>query len=83
MLEEIPVFEVAYQIALCLQDEIKDYEFVSLFKVIYDGEIKIDNDEVSNGKFFTIEEIRDIVKNNREKFTPWFLEEWEFLESII
>lgn len=56
----------------------KDYEFVTLFKVIHNGPFKIDKEEVSKFKFFEINEIKKMIKKNRKKFTPWFLEEFEF-----
>lgn len=55
-------------------------ELVTLFEGVYDGEIKFDNEEISEGKFFIKEEINQAIEDGSMKFTDWFLEEWEFLQ---
>lgn len=61
--------------------KIKDYEFVELYLLIYDGEIKIDKNEDEEAKFFTKEEVEKLYKE--DKLTPWFREEWEFLRKLL
>lgn len=58
---------------------IKDFEFVDTFKIIWDGKIEIDKKELAQGRFFKISEIKEMIKENKNNFTPWFLEEWKFL----
>lgn len=64
-----------------LNGKIKDYEFVELYKAIYGRRIRIDKNEVSDAHFFTIEEIKKMVNQDKNKFTPWFLDEWKYLEE--
>jgi len=58
-----------------------DNELVKFYKTVYDGEIKIDPNEVAEGRFFTVDEIKQMVKENPDQFSPWFLEEWEWMEE--
>lgn len=51
-------------------------EQTGLFYTENEGPFNIDKEEVEQVKFFTIDEIDQMVKKG-EKFTVWFLEEWE------
>lgn len=53
-----------------------DKEFDSLFIAETDEAISLDREEISEGRFFTEEEIDQDVKNKRRKFTKFFLTEW-------
>lgn len=66
-----------------LHGKIKDYEYIKLFAALYDGKISIDKKEVKNGKFFTLEALEKKIKAEKKSFTPWFLEEWEYLKTTI
>jgi isopentenyldiphosphate isomerase len=46
----------------------KNDVFTSVFKCVYDGPIKIEEDEIIHGKFMSIEKIKEIM--TKEKFTP-------------
>lgn len=59
---------------------IKEYELVELYTCKFDGEIKIDPEEVEDGKFFNLEDLSRFNKNN---FTPWGLDEIKFLEKVL
>ena len=61
--------------------KIKDYEFVELYKAVHSGKIRLDKNEVSNVCFFTIEEIKNMINQNKNQLTPWFLDEWKYLEE--
>jgi isopentenyl-diphosphate delta-isomerase type 1 len=50
-----------------------EHELVKAFLLEYDGQIKIDNNEVVSGKFYSIDEIRQMIKENEKEFTPAFL----------
>lgn len=58
-------------------------ELVTLFEGVYDGEISFDKEEISDGRFFTVDEINQAIKDESIKFTDWFLEEWEFLNMDV
>ncbi|MBI2583103.1 MAG: NUDIX domain-containing protein [Candidatus Aenigmarchaeota archaeon] len=60
---------------------IRDYEFVELYKAVHEGKINLDKDEIAEGRFFDAEEIKRTLKDNKNKFTPWFLDEWKFMEE--
>lgn len=56
----------------------QDYHICKLFKCVYDGKIK-PNEEITETKFFKIDELKKIIKKP-EMFTPWFIEmlKWYF-----
>lgn len=49
-----------------------DVELMVTFKAVFDGAMKLDPNEVSEGKFFNI-------KNLPQPLTPWFLKDWELI----
>src|SRR3989344_4745471 len=61
--------------------EYHDNELVVTFKGIYDGEFKFDPNEVSEGKFFDIEELNELIKKDELQVTSWFLEDWKLLNQ--
>ncbi len=50
-----------------------DNEHVYLFICRWDGEIKVNEEEIKEGRFFKIDEIKKEIKEKREKFSPSFL----------
>lgn len=54
-------------------------ELVELYRVDYNGEIKLDPQEVNAGGFFSKEQIQEMIDRDTHQFTPWFLDEWQFL----
>ena len=54
-------------------------ELVELYGVIYDGKIEVNQEEVSEGKYISFEELDKLIKNSRIKFSPWGLEEINYL----
>ena len=61
--------------------KIKDYEFVETYQALHNGYIKINKSEIAEGGFFNIKDIKDMIKKNRNQFTPWFIDEWSFMEE--
>lgn len=57
-------------------------ELVELFQAEYDGEMTIDTAEVADGKFVSKEDISKMVDSGELDFTPWFLDEWSFLQTM-
>lgn len=55
---------------------IKEYELVEMYGGLYDGNIKIDKDEVLEGRFVTLDDLSNFDTGN---FTPWGLDEVRFL----
>lgn len=51
---------------------VKEYELVELYGVVHNGGIEIDPDEVTQGKFVKLDELRNFDESN---FTPWGLDE--------
>ena len=60
-----------------------DNELLQTYKGIYDQEMKLDLEEVSQGKFFKIDEVDEMIKRGASKFTPWFLEDWNSLRTTL
>lgn len=54
---------------------IKEYEVTVLYGAWYDGNIKVDSEEVADGKFVSLDKLRKLVKGKKLKFTPWGLNE--------
>lgn len=57
----------------------KDHIVCKLFRYNYNGKIRL-NEEVSEAEFFEMDELKRIVVENPEMFTPWFVEmlKWYF-----
>lgn len=55
---------------------IKEYEFVELYKALWDGEIELDPEEVADGKLVSVKELK---KFGERTFTPWGLDEIRFI----
>jgi len=49
-----------------------EYEFDHVFFGTYDGEPKINKEEADDWKWASLEEIGKDMKENPEKYTPWF-----------
>ncbi len=60
---------------------IYENEIVMMLSAVYDGPFKIDPTEVHDVKFFEVSEIEEMI-NSGEKFTPWFLDEWENVKKL-
>lgn len=48
-------------------------EFSMVYKIVYDGDISIDNDEVAKGMWFSLEEVDRLVDESPEKFPDAFI----------
>lgn len=55
---------------------IKEYELVELWGAVWGGEIKIDLEEVANGKFVSLPDLKEFGELT---FTPWGLDEVRFV----
>lgn len=60
-----------------------EYELVELYGAIYDGKIGVNQEEVSEGKFISFKELNKLIKTNRIKFSPWGLEEINYLLQYL
>ena len=54
---------------------------ICLYVFEYEGEIKIDEDEVMESRFMTVEEIDNLVQSSPELCTPWLVVDWQFFRS--
>ncbi|MEW6608018.1 MAG: NUDIX domain-containing protein [bacterium] len=52
----------------------RETELVRTFKVVYDGKIVFQREEIEEGRFFSLEEIQSAIQGNT--FTPNFIEEF-------
>jgi len=46
-------------------------ELIELWKCVFDGRITENKEESSQGRFFSLDEIKEMIKE-RENLTPWF-----------
>ncbi len=54
-----------------------------IFKATHDGAINVKDDEIQDGKFFSIEQLRDMIETVPEKFSPAFAKIFKkYLEHI-
>lgn len=56
-----------------------EYELVELYVAFYDGEIKVNPEEVAEGKFISLKNLSKLIENSQIKFSPWGLEEINYL----
>lgn len=49
-----------------------EHELDHVFVGNYDGAIKLDKNEIEEWKFVAVEELKNDVKRNPEKYAPWF-----------
>ncbi len=61
------------------KNRLVEYELVELYGAVYNGKIEIDYDEVIEGKFISFKKLRELTRNNRIKFSPWGLDEINYL----
>ncbi len=73
-IELIPLMEYVWESPV-------ENEYVHVFKAFYSGTIRIDNDEVIDGRFFAKNEIEDLVGKNF--FTPNFEKEFEMIKDVL
>ena len=63
-----------------------DKEHYALFFCNYDGEFNIKQEELAFIKFFSVEELKQMIKENPNQFTPGFRQEFKhylgYLENI-
>lgn len=50
---------------------IHDYEVQQCFRAVYDGEVRPAADEVAEVRLMTVEELKDRIDKEPERFTPW------------
>lgn len=56
-------------------------KFNMVYKMIYDGEIIFKEDEIAEVKWFTRQELDELVKTNPDNFTLGFLDSYEILKN--
>lgn len=59
---------------------VKDYEFVVTYVGVSDQPPRIDTTEIEEWGFYTPENIQRMIAEG-VSFTPWFLDEWNYLRS--
>jgi len=61
---------------------LKDNELNHFFSAKFEGEIKFQDGEVKQGKWLSLRELLQEMKEKPEKFTPWFLNCGKQLEEM-
>lgn len=57
-------------------------EIVELFAGIYNGQIKIDRNEVKKGGFISLSKLKSLMLRGKIKLTPWALDEINYLNNL-
>jgi len=65
------LFNFIYQASF--SNGLTEYEFDHVLIGHYDGEIKPNPEEVNNYKLISLENLKTDLKNNPDKYTPWFI----------
>ena len=65
-----PAFNFTYNATF--DNGLTEHEFDHVFTGTYDGKIKIDENEVSDYCFKTINDIEDSLQTHPQKYTEWF-----------
>jgi isopentenyldiphosphate isomerase len=68
--------------AVLKEGQIYDNEKVEIFKAGFEGKIKLQKEEVKQGKWVSKQELLREMNEKPELFTPWLLEDKKFLESL-
>jgi isopentenyl-diphosphate delta-isomerase len=66
-----------------LDNDLTEYEFDHVLIGVYDGEMNLNFEEVSEIAYFPINQIRHEIINQPEKFTVWFKIIFEEVVAII
>ncbi|MFA4855550.1 MAG: NUDIX domain-containing protein [archaeon] len=64
------------------EGDIDDNEVVELFKSGFEGRIKLQREEVIEGKWVSKKELLQEMRENPEKFTEWLLGDRKFVELL-
>jgi len=67
-----PTFAYKFTYRTSLDKDLMEYEVDYVFQGIYDGHPSINNDEVEDWKFCTLDELHQQVRENPDAFTYWF-----------
>jgi len=75
LLEEVGIKDVELKkIAKFLTEEkfgaLEARSFDELFEVNFDGNLKLDSNEIKGGDWFSLNKIREMIKENPDKFAP-------------
>ena len=62
---------------------IKDYEFSECYMCTFDGDFRIDNDEVVDAKFISVSKLKEWTVLEPTTLTPWLLVELDYLFEYI
>ena len=60
-----------------------DREYCMIYKAIFDAKIDVEEDEISEGRFYSKTEIEKIVDKTPDEFTPFFLMSWKMVKDKI
>jgi len=64
------IFSFKYKAAL--ENNLTEHELDHVLIAKYDGELEVNKEEVSDWKYFSLEEIKKMLHINPEQFTVWF-----------
>ena len=62
-----------------LIEQNNDNMVVATFKIVYDGKLVLDPKEAISGRFYSLEEADEIIKN--KKVTPWLKGAWKIYKE--
>jgi len=58
-------------------------EFSVLYSTIFDGDITLDREELSGGKWFSLGKVEEMLKDNPNEFPPGFVEAFKRYKKVI
>jgi isopentenyldiphosphate isomerase len=57
--------------------EINDHELSELYLVKGEYDIKYEENEIESVNFYKVEEINNLIENDKKLFTNWFIKFWK------
>lgn len=79
--EELGIDAPLQKVAKLPASERTDFEFISLYRGSYDGELHPNRNEIEAGQFFPTSVVNNWIKARRDEFAPGFLECWDVLRQ--
>ncbi len=64
------MFDYIYKVKL--EKDMNEHEFLHVYKGTFDGVPKLNPEEADDWKWVSIKDLKEDIKNNPDKYSPWF-----------
>ena len=80
--EELGIEAPLNKIAKLPASQENGWEFVAFYSAVADDAVMLNHDEIEDGRFYSLREIREFLISSGDKFTPSFKTLFEIYQSI-